>query len=97
VNSGILDVTVGPAATKTYAGEINDALGIPVANLIDALFFEPQPPGGLGMQCSGLDQFSYGEVEVTSSELTITPKGIDGNPLITDDGVCGPFVLSYQP
>ncbi len=97
VNSGILEMTVGPAATASYAREINDALGIPVANLIDALFFEPQPPAGLGMQCSGLDQFSYGEVEVTSSALTITPKGIDGNPLVTDDGVCGPIVLSYQP
>jgi hypothetical protein len=49
------------------------------------------------MQCSGLDQFSYGEVNVTSSKLTITPKGIDGNPLTTDDGACGPFVLNYQP
>ena len=49
------------------------------------------------MQCSGIDQFSYGEVEVTASQLTITPKDIGGDPLVTDDGPCGPFVLSYQP
>ena len=49
------------------------------------------------MQCSGINQFSYGEVEVTSTQLTITPKDIGGNPLTTDDGACGPFVLSFQP
>ncbi|MEK6250825.1 MAG: alkaline phosphatase D family protein [Actinomycetota bacterium] len=98
VNSGILDVSVGPAATATFAREINDRTGSPAsAAALDAAVFEPQPPAGLGMQCSGLDQFSYGEVNVTSSKLTITPKGIDGNPLVTDDGACGPFVLNFQP
>mgnify|MGYP000191507289 CR=1 FL=1 len=97
-NSGILDVTVGPAATANFALEIDDAVGIPGAgNLVDNLFFEPQPPSGIGMQCSVMDQFSYGAVEVTSSQLTITPKGIDGAPLTSSDGPCGPFVLNYQP
>ena len=98
VNSGILEATVGPAATASFAKEIDGTVGIPgAANLVDNLFFEPQPPSGLGMQCSGIDQFSYGEVSVSSSQLTITPKDINGNPLITDDGVCGPFVLNFQP
>jgi alkaline phosphatase D len=93
-NSGILDVTVGPAATKPFAQEINDVVGNEsAAALIDLLFFE----NVLGMQCSGINQFSYGEVAVTSTQLTITPKDIDGNPLTTDDGACGPFVLSFQP
>jgi hypothetical protein len=26
------------------------------------------------MQCSGIDQFSYGEVAVTNTQLTITPR-----------------------
>ena len=65
--------------------------------LVDNLFFEPQPPSGLGMRCSGIDQFSYGEVAVSSTELTIAPKDINGNPLTTDDGACGPFVLNFQP
>ena len=96
-NSGILEATVGPAATASFAKEIDGTVGIPgAANLVDNLFFEPQPPSGLGMQCSGIDQFSYGEVSVSSSQLTITPKDINGNPLITDDGVCGPFVLNLQ-
>ncbi len=98
LNSGILDVTVGPAATANFAIEIDNATGVPGgAGLIDNVFFEPQPPAGLGMQCSILDQFSYGEVSVTSSKLTITPKNIDGVPQTSDDGPCGPIVLDYQP
>jgi hypothetical protein len=90
--------TLGPSTTATFAREINDMVGNSgAAAAIDNFFFEPQPPAGLGMQCSGIDQFSYGEVKATSSHLTITPKGIDGNPLTTDDGACGPFVLNYQP
>ena len=97
-NSGILEATVGPAATASFAREINDTVGLPfAAPLIDNLFFEPQPPSGLGMQCSGIDQFSYGEVTASSTQLTITPKDIHGNPLTTDDGACGPFVLNFQP
>ena len=80
------------------AREIDGTVGIPgAANLVDRLFFEPQPPSGLGMQCSGIDQFSYGEVSVSSTQLTITPKDINGNPLTTDDGACEPFVLNFQP
>ena len=76
-NSGILEATVGPAATASFAQEINAAVGLPfAAPLVDNLFFEPQPPSGLGMQCSGINQFSYGEVAVTSTQLTITPKDI---------------------
>ena len=98
VNSGILDVTVGPAATANFAQEINGATGLPTAGgLVDNVFFEPQPPAGVGMRCSIVDQFSYGEVSVTSSKLTVTPKNINGAPLTSDDGPCGPFVLNYQP
>lgn len=98
VNSGILDVTVGPAATANLALEINNATGSPAsAGAVDAAFFEPQPPDGVGMQCSILDQFSYGEVQVTSSRLTITPKDINGAPQTSDDGPCGPFVFDFQP
>lgn len=97
-NSGILDVTVGPAATAPFATEINDTIGNPAAAVgVDAFFLEPQPPSGVGMQCSAIDQFSYGEVAVTSTQLTITPKDIAGNPLADDEGPCGPFVLSFQP
>jgi alkaline phosphatase D len=97
-NSGILEATVGPAATATFSREINDAVGSPIGGVgVDAFFLEPEPPFGVGMQCSGIDQFSYGEVAVSSTQLTITPKDIHGTPLTTDDGPCGPFVLNFQP
>ena len=69
--------------------EISDATGVPGAgDLVDTAFFEPQPPTGVGMRCSILDRYSYGQVRVTAERLTITPKGIGGRPL-----PCGPIVL----
>ena len=32
------------------------------------------------MQCSVIDQFSYGEVTVTGSKLTVTPRDMNGKP-----------------
>jgi alkaline phosphatase D len=82
VNTGVTEVTTGPVATKTFAGEINDAIGDPTgAGKIRALFFNAPPPTGVGMQCSGLDQFSYAEVSVTSTALTVQLKDIEGKPV----------------
>jgi alkaline phosphatase D len=82
VNSGVTEVTTGPIATKTFAGEINGAVNNPAAaGLIRALFFNAPPPTGVGMQCSGLDQFSYAEVVVNKSQLTVQLKDIEGNPV----------------
>ena len=64
--------------------------------LVDSAFFTPQPPGGVGMQCSILDQFSYGQVKVTGSRLTVTPKDIDGSPDHRRGEPCG-VVLNYKP
>jgi alkaline phosphatase D len=96
-NSGILDVTVGPVATANFGIEIDQTTGQQgSAALVDAGFFTPPPPQGVGMRCSVLDRFSYGQVTVTSNRLTITPKDIDGNP-ITDNGQpCG-VVLNFTP
>jgi alkaline phosphatase D len=96
-DSGILDVVVGPAATANLGLEIDGELGVPGAGaLIDTAFFEPQPPSGLGMHCSIVDQFSYGQVRVTANRLTITPKGIDGRPQVDAGSPCGPFVLRFR-
>jgi alkaline phosphatase D len=96
-NSGILDVTVGSAATENFALEIDRSLGRQgIGALVDTAFFEPQPPAGVGMQCSILDEFSYGEVRVTANRLTITPKGIDGRPQVNAGRPCGPFVVRFR-
>jgi alkaline phosphatase D len=103
VNSGITEVTTGPIATKTFAGEIDGAVGKPgSASLIRTLFFNPQPPLGVGMQCSGLDQFSYAEVSVAKTTLTVNLKDIEGNPVQnTADRTkaaepCAPIVIQAQ-
>jgi hypothetical protein len=49
------------------------------------------------MQCAIVDQFSYGQVKVTSNQLTVTPKGIDGRQQNDGARPCGPVVLNYQP
>jgi alkaline phosphatase D len=83
VDSGITEVTTGPIATKTFASEINDVTGSSSsASLLRALFFNAPPPTGVGMRCSGLDQFSYAEVTVTGSALTVELKDIEGNPVL---------------
>lgn len=82
VNTGITEVTTGPIATRTFAGEIDNAVGSPgAASKIRTLFFNPPPPTGVGMQCSGLDQFSYAEVAVNRSTLTVELKEIEGKPV----------------
>jgi alkaline phosphatase D len=82
VNTGITEVTTGPIATKTFAGEIDSTTGNPsAASLLRALFFNAPPPTGVGMQCSGLDEFSYAEVSVAKKKLTVQLKNIEGNPV----------------
>ena len=82
VNTGITEVTTGPVATRTFAGEINNAVGSEsAATAIRAFFFNAPPPTGVGMQCSGLDQFSYAEVSVSKSKLTVQLKEIEGKPV----------------
>ena len=96
-NSGILDVTVGPAATANFGLEIDtETGGMGTGALNDTVFFQGAPPGGVGMRCSIVDQFSYGHVKVTSKRLTITPKGIDGKPQRDGDEPCGPFSLRFK-
>ena len=93
VNTGIFDFTVGPAATANFGLEINEATGNPNAGtLVDSAFFTPAP-NGIGMRCSIVDQFSYGEVNVTADALTITSKGIDGRP----QSECPPLTLNRRP
>jgi hypothetical protein len=97
INSGITEVTVGPVATANFGLEVDTVLGIPgTGRLLDNVFFESEPPIGVDMTCSILDQFSYGQVEVTSNRLTITPKGIDGQPQFDFADPCGPFVFDYE-
>jgi phosphodiesterase/alkaline phosphatase D-like protein len=96
-NSGIMDVTVGPVATANFGREIDGTTGTPNSyQAVDGAFLTPPPPGGVGMQCSVLDQFSYGQVKATSTTLTITPKDINGLPQ-SDNGHPCQVTLTYSP
>ncbi len=95
MDSGILEVVTGPVATKTFAKEIDDAVGQEGAgSAISAAFFKPDPADGVGMECAATDTFSYSQVRVTGKDLTITPQDLNGNPVADDSGTpCGPFTI----
>jgi len=102
VNSGISEITTGPIATATYTKEIDGTVGEGNAPLIHDLFFKPPPPNGVGMQCAGLDQFSYSEVTVSKRTLKVDLRDINGDPVTdtadrTKPGTpCGPYTFTAK-
>ena len=93
-NSGILDITVGPVSTATFQTEIDRAIGEGNGAIVDEQFFE----NFLNMQCSEIDTYSYGQVEVTRDKLTVTPRDQNGRPFVnkSENEPCGPFELEAQ-
>lgn len=98
VNSGLLEVVASPVATANVNIEFERETGVDnIGTLADQLFFEPPPPAGVGMQCSQVDAFAYGHVEVTRDTLTVEPRDFNGEPLKQEDGTpCGPFTLTRE-
>jgi phosphodiesterase/alkaline phosphatase D-like protein len=98
VSSGIIEVVTGPVATMTFAKEIDSTVGSRGSGiLISGLFFKPAPPRGVGMRCVSPDVYSYVEVSVTASTLTITPKDAAGH--VVDDVTgqpCEPVVMQSR-
>jgi alkaline phosphatase D len=95
--SGITDITVGPAATMQFAREIDEGTGRSGNGAAaDSTFFTPPPPDGVGMKCSIVDQFSYGQVRVTANQLTVVPKNAGGQPQ-SDNGQPCQVTLNYVP
>ncbi len=93
--SGMWEVVTGPVATNTFAKEIDGFLGSTGAGTaIGALFFKPQPPNGMGMQCAALDTYSYAQVTVTAQRLTVAMKDAKGRAVREATGyACPPLVL----
>ena len=90
-DSGFFDLTFGPVATATYATEIDSVVGPGNAAQVDTLFYE----GALQMACSEIDTYSYGQIDVNNIRIKITPKDLDGKPLInkSTNQPCGPFTI----
>ena len=99
VDTGIMDITTGPVATKSFSKEIDESTGSQGSGtLATSAFLKPPPPAGVGMSCASTDVFSYGEVEATSGRLTVTLKDANGKPVV-DSGTnqpCAPIVLSKK-
>ena len=98
VDSGITEVITGPVAAMTFAKEIDSVTRSPGSGvLISGLFFKPAPLRGVGMRCVAPDVFSYAEVSVTSSTLTVTSKDAGGHVVTDVTGQpCPPVVLHAQ-
>ena len=99
IGTGIWEVVTGPVATNSYAKEIDAALGGKpgFGDLVTSLFLKPQPPLGIGMRCAATDVFSYSEVKVTATTLTVTPKTSTGAPVFEKTGArCAPLVLKAR-
>jgi alkaline phosphatase D len=97
-SSGMSEVVTGPVATTTFAKEIDGFLGSPgTSSFIGALFFKPLPPAGIGMSCAALDVYSYAEVTVTATTLTVTPRDARGKRVRETSGApCAPLVIQAQ-
>jgi phosphodiesterase/alkaline phosphatase D-like protein len=101
VDTGVLDLVTGPVATMTGHKEVARVFGSEGnADLFRSVVLHGGPPTGVAMKCSQDNVFSYGQVSVTSTTLTVTPKDINGRPVKeapADGGAqCGPYVIPKQ-
>lgn len=81
-SSGMYEVATGPVATMSYKREFDSAVGRSDAGeLVDSVFLEPKPDAGLGLDCSAIDVFSYGEVTVRGNRLSVALKDQNGRPV----------------
>jgi alkaline phosphatase D len=98
VGTGIYEVVTGPVATKTQNVEVDETLGgARYGSAIVNLFYKPAPPRGVGMVCAAGDVYSYAQVRVTGTTLTVTPKDLNGKLVREETGApCGPLVLTAR-
>jgi phosphodiesterase/alkaline phosphatase D-like protein len=93
------DFITGPVGTNPFWPEIDQVTGQPGSGqLLSNAFFKPPPPDGVGMFCAQGNVFSYAQVEVSSSAITIHYKDEQGNTVKDADGTtpCGPYTIRAQ-
>jgi len=88
------EFVTGPVSTRTWGNEIDSVTGPGNGDLVDAALYSPPPPTGVGMPCSNLDAYSYVEVAVTSSALTVRAKDVHGQPVRDQSDNVTPCVLA---
>jgi phosphodiesterase/alkaline phosphatase D-like protein len=88
------EFVTGPVSTMTFRREIDQATGKEGnGNIVDAGFFSPPPPNGVGMSCSNVDIYSYAEVSVNSKRVAIAAKDVRGN-VVKDQSAGTPCKLT---
>jgi alkaline phosphatase D len=92
------DFTIGPVGTNPFWDEIDNITGNPGnGELISNLFFKPDPPNGVGMECAQGSVFSYAEVTVSRNQVMIEYKDQAGGQVLDVNGdPCGPYTIG-QP
>jgi phosphodiesterase/alkaline phosphatase D-like protein len=92
------DFVIGPVGTNTFWAEINDVTGRQDSGqLLSQAFFKPPPPDGVGMSCAQGDVYSYAQVRVTGSRLTIQYLDQNGDTVLDVNGQpCGPYTIPAQ-
>ncbi len=95
VDTGMWEVVTGPVATNTQNREVDQTLGrAGMGSAILNLFYKPAPPRGVGMDCASGNVYSYSEVKVTGTAITVTPKDLNGMLVREETDVpCGPFTF----
>ena len=95
VASGITEIITGPVATNTYAKTVDSVLGREgIGTVVGAVFFKPPFPTGLGLSCVSLDTYSYAQVTVAASRVTVRLKDVNGKPVRDVLGTpCSPVVI----
>ena len=96
--SGMWEAAAGPVAAGSFAKETDRSLHRTGAGLlIGSSLFKPAPPAGVGMSCAALDVYSYAEVTVTGTTLTVAPRDGQGQPVREQTGVpCAPLVVQAR-
>lgn len=99
--SGMFEAATGPVATMSYKREFDSATGVANAgDLVDSVFLEPKPDMGLGLDCSAIDVFSYGEVTVRGKRLSISLRDQNGKPVRDETPprpACPTFSFTARP
>jgi alkaline phosphatase D len=95
IDTGFVDVVVGPVALKTFAVDTDLKTGRPGASQYIRAFLKAPRPLGLELRCAALDVYSYAQVQATSKALTIALKDAQGRPIQeTPSGPpCLPFTI----
>ena len=94
-NTPFTEVSVGPIAATTHKNQIGGSVGLPNAgDLVRDAFYLPKPPKGVGLRCAAIDTYAYGQVSVSSRQLKVEMKDLNGKPVLGADGKpCAPVVI----